>query len=191
MGIVQAQGQFEAVTLGNAASQLVDKKGRKVFHSSSDKRPDNRSYRLMDCSLVQRVKKDTQISSCKLAVSREEAALMLSVCVKTLDRLTSNGSIRSFKVRRRRIFSVEDILAWLQKNLSCQGAASTALPEASLPLTVTRLKAASVLSLGVRLFDSVVASGQIPKVQFSRKIVFRTSDLVRWLRNQPDDRVSE
>ena len=120
----------------------------------------------------------------KLAVTREEAAVMLSICSKTLDRLVSDGSIRSIKVCRRRIFFVEDLYYWLRKNSSGQTAA-TSSDEAVLPLTVTRQQAANLLSLGVRLFDQIVGSGQIPKIQITRKLIFRTSDLVEWLQKQP------
>ena len=117
----------------------------------------------------------------KLAISRDEAARMLSVCSKTLDRLTSDGSIRSIKVFRRRIFSVEELGAWLGRRASVI-TPPTSFPDSDLPVTVTRQQAADLLSLGVRLFDQIVASGEIPKIQITRKLIFRTSDLVGWLR---------
>ncbi len=124
----------------------------------------------------------------KLAVTRDEAAVMLSICVKTLDRLANKGQIRSIKVLRRRIFAFDDIIAWLQTNASCAKHTPAATsPESPLPLTVNRQEAARLLSLGVRLFDRVVASGQIAKIQITRKLIYRTSDLVHWLRNQPGD----
>lgn len=121
----------------------------------------------------------------KLAVTREEAAVMLSICVKTLDRLVSGGLIRSIKVCRRRIFPVQDILAWLHNKASrplpANPLASNAAP---LPLTVNRQEAARLLSIGTRLLDEVVASGQLPRIQITRKLIFRTADLVDWLRRQ-------
>lgn len=119
----------------------------------------------------------------KLAVNREEAARMLSVCTKTLDRLTSCGSIRSVKVFRRRIFSVEELTSWLGRRASVL-TPPTPSPDSGLPLTATRYQAADLLSLGVRLFDQIVASGEIPKIQITRKQIFRTSDLVGWLREK-------
>lgn len=121
----------------------------------------------------------------KLAVCRTEAAEMLSVCVKTLDRLVSEGKIHSVKVCRRRIFPVQDILAWLQKNASGPSLErSTATNEGPLPLTVNRQEAARLISVGVRLLDEIVASGALPKIQITRKLIFRTADLVDWLRRQ-------
>jgi excisionase family DNA binding protein len=121
----------------------------------------------------------------KLAVTRDEAARMLSVCSKTLDRFVSDGAIRSIKVGRRRIFPMEGIFIWLQEN------ASSHLPphppaavDSSLPLTVNRQEAARLLSIGTRLLDEVVASGQLPRIQITRKLIFRTADLVDWLRRQ-------
>ncbi len=148
----------------------------------------DRIYSLPGGGLVQSSDGDNRQNCKKLALTRDEAASMLSICVKTLDRLANKGQIRSIKVFRRRIFAFDDIITWLQTNASCAKHTPAATsPESPLPLTVNRQEAARLLSLGVRLFDRVVASGQIAKIQITRKLIYRTSDLVHWLQNQPGD----
>ena len=142
-------------------------------------------YRLPGGAVVRPIRPNDSHGVQKLAVTRQEAAEMLSICSKTLDRLVSDGSIRSIKVCRRRIFPVQDILAWLHNKASrplpANPLASNAAP---LPLTVNRQEAARLLSIGTRLLDEVVASGQLPRIQITRKLIFRTADLVDWLRRQ-------
>jgi len=148
------------------------------------------SYRLPGSGLVCPVESSIP-TKIKLAVTRDEAAKMLSVCVKTLDRLVNNLTIRSIKLGRRRIFSLADIETCLQLNVgSTLALGLTAKPVNKLPLTVNRQEAADMLSVGLRLFDRIVASGLVPKVQFTRKIVFLTSDLVSFLQKQSNENLN-
>ena len=148
-------------------------------------------FRLPGGALVRATSPNDSHGVQKLAVTRQEAAEMLSICSKTLDRLVSDGAIRSIKVGRRRIFPVEGILVWLQENASSHlPPHSPAAVDTSLPLTVDRQEAARLLSMGTRLLDEVVASGQLPRIQYARKLVFRTCDLVRWLRRLPGNSIS-
>ena len=145
----------------------------------------NSSYRLPGGTIAQAQEPDATKGTKKLALNREETAQMLSICVKTLDRLASSRVIPSIKVCRRRIFALEDILAWLEKNVSSQARTSPmAATVVSFPTTVNRKEAARLLSLGVRLFDRLVISGEIPKIRITRKLIFRTQDLVNWVRSQ-------
>jgi len=121
----------------------------------------------------------------KLAVTRQEAARMLSVCVKTLDRLASTGNISRIQAGRRTIFPVQNILSWLDSRSAGRSSDLTPTsPHPNLPLTVERQEAARLLSLGIRLFDRIVASGGMAKIVINRKVIFRSSDLVDWLRKQ-------
>jgi len=128
----------------------------------------------------------------KLAVTRTEAANMLSICEKTLDRLASSGRIRKIEVKRRVIFSMEDIEAFLRPNVPASSQAHAAgAPDCRSPVTVDRQEAARLLAIGVRLFDKIVDSGEIPKILIQRKIIFLFDDLVCWLRKQPNAGVSD
>ncbi len=87
---------------------------------------------------------------------------------------------------------MEDIEAFLRPNApASQQPHAAAAPDCRLPETVDRQEAARLLAIGVRLFDRIVDSGEIPKILIHRKIIFLFDDLVCWLRKQPKTGLSD
>ena len=58
----------------------------------------------------------------KLLIKLPEAALLLSMCERTLWSLAVSGSVPSFKVGRSRFFSVAALMDWIDTNLADGGA---------------------------------------------------------------------
>jgi excisionase family DNA binding protein len=64
----------------------------------------------------------------KLAVSRFEAARLLSISLRTLDSLLARGELRGRRVGRRIVFPIEELQRFLRKDHPLAGVANTAVP---------------------------------------------------------------
>jgi excisionase family DNA binding protein len=61
----------------------------------------------------------------KLAVSRFEAARLLSISLRTLDSLLARGELRGRRVGRRVVFPVEELQRFLRKDHPVKEATQT------------------------------------------------------------------